>query len=142
MLRRSLALAVVPALALPASALAAAAEPGSYRGASVNKEIYRYGDIDPRTDKGKVSFSVKKSSAIKLKLSGQEFMCGASPAEIPVSVAKIKLNSAGKGQGTYTNENVGSFEVAIKVGKTGRASGTITPEGLCRGVVKFTAKHR
>ena len=141
MLKRSLALAVVPALALSASAVAAA-KPGSYSGSSSNKEIYLYGDIEPRTDKGKVTFSVKSGKVTKLKVKGQQFMCGSGPHVIAVSVPKIKLNSKGKGKGTYTDPNVGAFKVAIKVSEKGRASGTITPSGLCRGSVKFSAKRR
>jgi hypothetical protein len=138
MLRRSLALAAVPMLALPAGALGA--EPGPYGGTSANKEIYLYGDVEPRTDKGKVKFSAKRNAVTGFKLSGQQIMCGASPFAIPVSVAKMRLSSSGKGKGTYTNPDVGSFKVAIKVTENGRASGSITPNGLCRGEVTFSAK--
>ena len=141
MLRRSLGLAVAFTLALSASALAAA-EPGSYNGASSNNQIYRYGDIEPRTDKGKVTFSVTSKAVVTFKLTGQEIMCGASPYVVPVTVAKIKLNSSGLGNGTYTNPDVGAFKVAIKVTSTGRASGTITPDGLCSGVLQFSATRR
>jgi hypothetical protein len=68
-------------------------------------------------------------------------MCGAIPAEVPVAVAKIELNSAGKGKATYTNPDVGAFKIVIKVRDNGTASGTITPTGLCRGKVTFSAKH-
>jgi hypothetical protein len=139
MISRTLALAALFTLVLSASA--SAAKPGSYGGASVNKEIYYYGDIDPRTDKGKVTFKVKSNAVTKFKLKGQEIMCGATYFEVPVSVAKIELNSAGKGTGTYTNPNVGAFKVKIKVGSSGKASGTITPTGLCRGKVTFSAKR-
>ncbi len=142
MLRRSFGLAVAFTLALSASALAAAAEPGSYNGASSNNRIYRYGDIEPRTDTGKVTFAVTSKAVVTFKLSGQEIMCGASPHVVPVTVAKIKLNSSGHGNGTYTNPDVGAFKVAIKVTSTGRASGTITPVGLCSGVLQFSAKRR
>ena len=107
----------------------------------MNKEIYRYGDLEPQTDKGKVTFSVKSNVVLKFKVAGQEFMCGSGPQLIPVYVAKIKLNSTGSGKGTYTNPAVGPFKVAIKVTSTGRASGSITPTGLCNGVVKFTARR-
>lgn len=140
MLKRSLALAVVPVLTLPATALGA--EPGPYRGPSTNKEIYLYGDIEPRTDKGKVNFTAKRKAVTDFKLSGQQFMCGAGPHAIPVSVAKMQLSSSGKGKGTYTNPDVGSFKVAIQVTNNGRASGTITPNGLCSGKVTFSAKLR
>jgi len=140
MILRTLALAAVTALVLPASA--SAAKPGSYKGASVNKEIYFYGDIEPRTDKGKVTFKVKSKAVSKFKLKGQQFMCGATTAEIPVSLAKIDLNAAGKGTGTYTNPNVGKFKVKIRVRDNGKASGTITPTGLCSGKVTFSAKRQ
>ncbi len=48
MVTRTLALAAVSTLGLSASA--SAAKPGSYSGTSINKEIYLYGDIEPRTD--------------------------------------------------------------------------------------------
>jgi hypothetical protein len=135
------ALGLTLLLCLPATAGAAVAA-GSYSGTSSQGDIFRYGDTEPRTDKGKVTFSVKGATVSKFKLSGQEIMCGAGPAPVPMSVAKIKLSSAGKGKATYTDPNVGDFAIAIRVTSAGRASGTITPKGLCRGVVKFTAKRR
>ena len=139
MISRTLALAAVLTLVLSASA--SAAKSGSYSGASVNKEIYYYGDIEPRTDKGKVTFKVKSDAVTKFKLKGQEIMCGATYFAVPVAVAKIELSSAGKGKGTYTNPSLGKFTVKIKVSSSGNASGTITPTGLCRGKVTFSAKR-
>jgi hypothetical protein len=133
------ALAAVLTLALPAAA--SAASTGPYSGTSVNKGIYRYGDLEPRTDKGTVTFKVGSGKVTKLRFKGQQIMCGASPFAVPVAVAKIKLNSAGRGTGTYTNANVGSFTVKIKVGGNGKASGTVIPTGLCRGKVSFSAKR-
>ena len=138
MVTRTLALAAVSTLVLSASAWAAT--PGSYSGDSINKEIYSYGDLEPQTDKGKVTFKGKSKSVTKFKLKGQQFMCGASPYDVPVSVAKIQLDSAGKGKGTFTDPNVGPFTVKIKVRDNGKASGTITPTGLCSGKVTFSAK--
>ena len=138
MITRTLALAAVSTLVLSASA--SAAEPGSYSGTSVNKEIYFYGDIDPRTDKGKATFKVKSNAVKKFKLSEQQFMCGATTAEIAVAVPKMELNGAGKGKGTYTEPSVGAFVVKIKVRDNGKATGTITPTGLCSGKVTFSAK--
>jgi hypothetical protein len=140
MTRFSVLLGCVACALLPAAALAAVT-PGSYKGTSSQNELYRYGDVDPYTDKGKVTFSVKGSAVLNFKLAGQEVMCGNQPVEIPVKVAKMKLGSTGRGKGTYTNPNVGPFKVAIKVTSSGRASGTVTPTGLCRGVVKFSAKR-
>jgi len=140
MITRILALAAVSAVVL--SAAAWAAETGSYSGTSVNKEVYRYGDVEPRTDKGKVTFAVKSRAVKSFKLKAQQIMCGATTAEVPVAVARIKLNSSGKGKGTYTNSSVGAFEVTIRVRDNGKASGTITPTGLCRGKVTFSAKHQ
>jgi hypothetical protein len=139
MISRALVLAVVSTFVLSASA--SAAKPRSYSGTSANKKIYLYGDIDPRTDKGKVTFSGGSDAVTKFKLKGQGFMCGASPAEIPVELAKIKLNSSGKGKGSYTNPNVGGFKIKITV-RSGNASGTITPTGLCSGKVTFSAKRK
>jgi hypothetical protein len=143
MITRILAVAAVPAVVLSISAsVAAAAVPGSYSGTSVNKEIYRYGDVDPRTEKGKVTFAVKSNVVKNFKLKSQQIMCGASPAEVAVAIPKMKLNASGRGKGTYTNSDVGAFEVKITVRDNGKASGTITPTGLCRGTATFTAKHQ
>jgi hypothetical protein len=138
MVTRTLALAAVSTLVLSASA--SAAKLGPYSGVSVNTEIYVYGDLEPRKDEGKVTFKGKSNAVTKFKLKGQQFMCGPSPHDVPVSVAKIELNSAGKGKGTFTDPNVGSFTVRIKVRDNGKASGTITPTGLCSGKVTFSAK--
>ena len=140
MTTRTLALAAVSTLVLSASA--SAATPGSYSGTSVNKEIHLYGDIEPRTDKGKATFKVASNTVTKFKLKTQQIMCGATTVEVPVSIAEIELNSAGKGKGKYTNPNVGAFEVKITVRDNGKASGTITPSGLCRGKVTFSAKRQ
>jgi hypothetical protein len=139
MISRALVLAAIPVVLLVASA--SAAQRGSYSGTSVNKEIFLYGDVDPRTDKGKVTFKVRANAAKEFKLTAQQFMCGATTAEIPVKVAKITLNATGQGKGTYTDPSTGVFEVKLKVRDNGRASGTITPKGLCRGKVTFTAKR-
>jgi hypothetical protein len=140
MITRTLALAAVSALVLSASA--SAAEPGSYGGTSVNEEIYLYGDIEPRTDEGKVTFKVKSNAVKKFKLKTQQFMCGATTAEVRVSVARIELNGKGKGKGTFSDPSVGEFEVKIKVRDNGKASGSITPTGLCSGKVTFSAKKK
>jgi hypothetical protein len=139
MTARTPALAAVLMLAVPASASAATARP--YGGTSVNKGIYVYGDVDPRTDKGTVTFKATSKAVTKFKLKGQYVMCGASPSAVPVSVAKINLDSQGRGKGTYTNPNVGGFTVKIKLTGKGKASGTITPTGLCSGKVTFSAKR-
>ena len=139
MITRTLALVAVPATLLAASA--SAAEPGPYSGTSVNKEIFLYGDVDPRTDKGKVAFKVKSNTVKSFKLKAQQVMCGATTAEIPVAVSKIKLNATGRGKGTYDDPDAGAIEVKIRVRDNGKASGTITPKGLCRGKVTFTAKR-
>jgi hypothetical protein len=139
MVKRSLVLAGISTLVL--STWASAAEPGSYSGVSVNKEIYVYGDLEPRTDKGKATFKVKSDAVTKFKLKGQRIMCGASPIEVPVSLAKITLSSAGKGKATYTSPELGAFEVKIRVRDNGKASGTVTPTGLCTGKVTFSAKR-
>ena len=77
MVTRTLALAAAATLVLSASAWAA--KSGSYSGVSVNKEIYGYGVLEPKTDKGKVTFQGKSNAVTKFKLNGQQFMCGPSP---------------------------------------------------------------
>ena len=139
MVKRSVVLAGLSSLVL--CTWASAAEPGSYSGVSVNKEIYVYGDIEPRTDKGTATFKVKSNAVTKFKLKGQRMMCGASAVDVPVSLAKITLSSAGKGKATYTNPQLGPFDVKIRVRDNGKASGTITPSGLCSGKVAFSAKR-
>ena len=85
MITRILALAAVSAVVLSASA--GAADTGSYSGTSVNKEIYLYGDIEPRTDEGKVTFAVKSRVVKNFKLKAQQVMCGATTAEISTSIS-------------------------------------------------------
>jgi len=138
MVTRTLGLAVAATLVL--SAPAWAVKSGPYSGVSTNKEIYGYGVLEPKTDKGTVTFQGKANAVTKFKLKGQQFMCGPSPIDVSVSVAKIKLDSAGKGKGTFSDTNVGPFTVKIKVASNGKASGTITPTGLCMGAVTFSAK--
>jgi hypothetical protein len=138
MVTRTLALAALSTIVLSSSALAA--KKGSYSGVSVNKDIYLYGDLEPRKDEGKVTFKAKSNAVTKFKLKGQQFMCGPGPHVVPVAVARIALNSAGKGKGTYADDNVGAFTVKIRVRDNGKATGTVTPDGLCIGKVTFSAK--
>lgn len=133
------AFAFVLALALPAAGLAAA-KAGSYSGSSSGK-VYAYQELDGHIDKGKVTFTVRSNAVVKLRLTGQEFQCGASPGVVKVAVAKIKLSSSGSGTASYTDPNVGKFKIAITVTSKGRATGKITPQGLCNSVVKFSAKR-
>jgi hypothetical protein len=135
-------LALIALVALPAVA-GAAAKTGSYSGTSSGRYV-QVGMTTEPTDKGKVTFSVKSGQVSNFKLRGQLVQCG-PPAEIPVSVKTIKLNSSGKGTGTYKDPSVGKFSVSITVGSTGKASGTIraTRPGLCNAdyPVRFTAKR-
>ena len=39
-----------------------AAKSGSYSGVSVNKEIYGYGVLEPKTEKGKITFQAKSNA--------------------------------------------------------------------------------
>ena len=66
----------------------------------------------------------------QFKLQGQKFMCGDSAFVVPVSVAKIRLDSAGWGKGTFTDPIVGPFTVKIKVRDKGKASGDFYMNGL------------
>lgn len=129
-------LVLVPAVAL------AAAKPGSYSGVS-NASIFEYGDTEPRTDKGKVTFTVRSDKVLNFRVTGQRFMCGTGHQEVPITVRTIKLNSSGKGTATYNNPDVGAFTVAITVTSGGKASGTLKPTGLCQREYpgRFTAKR-
>ena len=141
MLRSSL-IALATLVALPTAAHAAAPA-GSYKGTSSGKYI-QIGSADEPTDKGKVSFTVKKNKVRDFKLRKQLIQCG-PPAEVPVDVAVIKLNSAGKGSATFEDPAIGALKVSITVKDSGKASGTIKAQAgasLCDPdyPVKFTAK--
>ena len=135
-----LALAAIPAVAF------AAAKPGTYSGTSSGKYI-QVGQANEPTDRGKLSFAVRSSKVLNFKVKGQLFQCG-PPAEVPVTVKTIKLNSKGKGTATYKDPSIGTLKVTITVTSAGKASGTIrTPRsaaGLCSPdyPVRFTAKRR
>ena len=66
------------------------------RNADLERPIHPSGPI--------LAFNVKSKTVKAFKLKGQLFMCGASPADVPVAVAKIKLNASGQGKGTFTME--------------------------------------
>ena len=138
-MRVLLPLSLTLSLALPAVA-PAAVKSGSYSGTSSGKH-QEYGKLEMSTDKGKVSFKIQSGKVVRFKLSGQLVQCGSGGHEVPVSASKIKLNSSGRGKATYTNPDVGEFVIAIRVTSTGRATGTITPKGLCSSTVKFAAKR-
>ena len=94
-----------------------------------------------------MSFTVRNSKALNLKVRGQLFQCG-PPAEIRVTVETIRLNSKGKGSATYKDPNVGTLKITISVTSAGKASGTVrkppSATGLCSSdyPVRFTAKRR
>lgn len=143
-MKKILAPALIALAAVPAVALAAAA-PGSYKGVSSGKYV-QIGAAEEPTDKGKVTFSVKSNKVLSFKVRGQYFQCPA--AEVPVTIKTIKLNSRGKGVGTYKDPNVGTLRVTITVTSAGKASGSIvrpkSAPGLCNPdyPVKFTARKR
>ena len=134
-----LALVAVPAVAF------AAAKPGTYSGTTSGKYI-QVGQADEPTDRGKVSFTVKSSRVLNFKVRKQLFQCG-PPAEVPVTVKTIKLNSRGKGSASYKDPNVGTLKVTITVTSAGKAKGTVrkppSATGLCNSdfPVRFTAKR-
>lgn len=136
---------LVGLVAVPAVALAAA-KPGTYSGTSKGKYI-QVGQAEEPTDRGKVSFTVRKSKVLNFKVRKQLFQCG-PPNEIDVTVKTIKLNSRGKGSASYKDPNVGTLKVTIAVTSAGKASGTVrkppSATGLCDPdfPVRFTAKHR
>ncbi|MEA2227156.1 MAG: hypothetical protein QOF04_786 [Solirubrobacteraceae bacterium] len=143
-MNRLLVLALVALAAAPAVALAAP-RPGSYSGTSSAKYI-QVGQTTEPTDKGKVTFTVRGNKVLNLRLREQLIQCG-PPAEVPLTVKTITLNSSGKGTATYTNPNVGQLNVSITVRSNGTASGTIrrpaSATGLCNPdyPVRFTAKR-
>jgi hypothetical protein len=143
-MNRLLIAALLSLLAVPAVAFAAA-KPGSYSGVSSAKYV-QVGSADEPTDKGKVTFTVKSSKVLNFRMKGQQMNCGPGPV-VPVYVKTIKLNSSGKGSGTYKDPNVGTLKVSIAVTSTGKASGTVrrptSAVGLCNPdyPAKFTAKR-
>lgn len=142
---RFLLVALLALVAIPSAAFAAA-KPGTYSGTSSGKYI-QVGQADEPTDRGKVSFTVRSSKIRNFKVKGQLFQCG-PPAEIPVTVKTIKLNSKGKGSASYKDPSIGTLKVTITVTAGGKASGTIrkppSATGLCSSdyPVRFTAKRR
>lgn len=142
---RFLLAALLALVAIPSVAFAAA-KPGSYSGTSSGKYI-QVGQADEPTDRGKVSFTVRSSKVRNFKVKGQLFQCG-PPAEIPVTVKTIKLNSKGKGSASYKDPSIGTLKVTITVTASGKANGTIrkppSATGLCSSdyPVRFTAKRR
>jgi hypothetical protein len=143
-MNRLLVLALVALAAAPAVALAAP-RPGSYSGTSSGKYI-QVGQTTEPTDKGKVTFTVRSNKVLNLRLREQLIQCG-PPAEVPLTVKTITLNSSGKGTAIYRNPNVGQLNVSITVRSDGTASGTIrrpaSATGLCNPdyPVRFTAKR-
>jgi hypothetical protein len=143
-MHRLLLASILVLAAMPAVAFAGA-KSGTYRGASSGKYI-QVGQAKEPTDRGKVSFTVQKGKVVNFKVKGQLFQCG-PPAEIPVTVKTIKLNSAGKGSASYKDPSIGTLKVAIAVTSAGKASGTIRKPpsaiGLCNSdfPVRFTAKR-
>jgi hypothetical protein len=144
-MRRLLVIAPMSVMLVPAVALAAPT-PGKYSGTSSGKYI-QVGQAEEPTDKGKVTFKVKNRNVLDFKLRDQLVQCG-PPAEVPVTVGKIKLNSAGKGSALYQDPSVGTLKVTIAVSSKGKASGTIRRPESASGVcypdypVRFTAKKR
>jgi hypothetical protein len=135
-----LALAAIPVAAF------AAAKPGTYSGTSKGKYI-QVGQADEPTDRGKVSFTVRKNKVRNFKVRKQLFQCG-PPNEIAVTVKTIRLNSKGKGSANYKDPSIGTLKVTITVTSAGKAKGTVrkppSATGLCDPdyPVRFTAKRR
>ena len=97
-------------------------------------------------DKGTVTFRVANNRVRNFRLRGQKMNCG-FPGEVDVTVARIRLNSRGKGSRTLEFPGVGYLKVTIRVTSTGKAFGTIrrppSSPGICSPdyPVSFTAKH-
>ena len=134
-----LALVAIPAVAF------GAAKPGTYKGTSSGKYI-QVGQAEEPTDRGKVSFTVKSSKVLNFKVRKQLVQCG-PPAEVPVTIKTIKLNSKGKGSANYKDPSIGTLKVTITVTSAGKAKGTVrkppSATGLCDSdfPVRFTAKR-
>lgn len=143
-MRHLTTLAALALAGLPATALASA-KPGSYKGTSSGRYI-QVGQAEEPTDRGRVTFKVRRNRVLDFRLRGQLMQCG-PPNEVPVTVDRIRLDSSGKGSATYRDPNVGPLKVTIKVTSTGRASGTIrrpaSAPGLCDPdyPVRFTARR-
>jgi hypothetical protein len=138
---RLLTLALALALAIPAVAQAAV-KTGAYSGTSSGK-FQEYGQLEMSTDKGKVAFRVAPGRVVKsFKITGQKIQCGAGGQEVAISIAKIKLNTSGKGNATYSDPSLGKFKVTITVTGRGTASGRVVPQNLCSESISFRAKRR
>jgi hypothetical protein len=137
---RTVVAVLAVALLAPAVALAAP-KAGSYAGTTSGK-VQGFRDDEPVTDKGTIRFKVAGAKATGLALKGQEFSCGGQRPEIDVKVGSIKLDAAGKGKATYTDEAVGAFAITLTVTSRGTATGTIVAKQLCKGTVRFTAKRK
>ncbi len=80
------------------------------------------------------------------KVRKQLFQCG-PPAEVPVTIKTIKLNSKGKGSSNYKDPSIGTLKVTITVTSAGKAKGAVrkppSATGLCNSdfPVRFTAKR-
>jgi hypothetical protein len=130
-------------LVLVPTAALAAAKAGSYRGVTSASVFSDPGQTAPRTEKGKVTFTVRSNKVVSFSVKGQHLSCGHGTQVIPIAVRTIKLSSAGKGKATYTDPAVGPFQIAITVSSTGKASGKIQPMGLCNHEypIRFSAKR-
>lgn len=132
-------------MAAPATA-AAAGKPGGYSGVSHAKYV-QLGATEPVSDRGTVTFRVENNRVKNFRLRGQMMNCGFS-GEVPVTVAKIRLNASGKGSRTVDAPGVGKLKVTITVTADGKAFGNIRrPEsapGICNPdyPVRFTARRR
>jgi len=136
---------LVGLIAVPAAALGAA-KSGTYSGTSKGKYI-QVGQVTEPTDRGKVSFTVRRGKVVNFKVRKQLFQCG-PPNEVDVTIKTIKLNSKGKGSANYKDQSIGTLKVTITVTSAGKASGTVrkppSATGLCDPdyPVRFTAKRR
>ena len=124
---RGSALAALIAVLLPALALAAPA--GTYKGRVVGAS-------------GKVSFKVSGTRVKNFKIDGVYANCygGRMLMSVYVPSARIRNNRFRR---TYRPEPDAEFHMILRGRFTGgRASGTITGEGLCRYEKKWTARKR
>ncbi len=140
--------AATAALGLTAPLALAAIKDGAYKGTS--KGTIEVMVPDPvlfkkfvkRTDKGKVSFSVKRGAIKSFSLKGQKSMCGGQTPDVDIKLSSLRMSGdGGAGKGVYTHPALGPQTVTVKLGSKGTATGTIKYGGLCaKATATFTAK--
>lgn len=136
------ALLVAGALLATASLGSGAVVAGKYSGTSKAKVIWRYGQLKPETDTGKVTFRVAANRITAFKIKGQRAQCpGTSGAPIVnVSVPSMRLSRAGVATAQVINPTFGPIKVSVRVKSKGKATGSVKYT-LCKTTARFAAKR-